>query len=737
MEMRSCRFSLRAVVAAIYLLATFANAAEKLVGDLIPLGLRARNSSPIPVEARFKWDGTRVLEGKLELEFLEGNRVLGRYRTDDLALTTGEQRFRILLPPLEQPFSDSQVEVRMKFVTADEVLNLDSSSLSVPTMSERAMSLGWCNAHVDSAALALDLEQSLMFEHFAPGLNPSEHRQLLTSMVRLNPEDLPMQSLSYTAFDVMVLTAEGFAEAHEGQLQTLARWVKGGGSVCVFVGGGLQSHHLAFLNELLDTNSAGPVFIADNTGHLLPGMQKISCLRSGVGRSVIVAGNLQPDPGLDSPAWREAVTFLWKIRDSQTQAILQSGHWEQATNSDWEGSFPTESSGQFRVRRPPRRPSPVVPMPAVQWGVQGSSLGAELITELMPKTVRLIPFPALLGTLGVFVLMIGPVDYYFLGWLRQRRYTWILFPAMSFVFTLGTVLMANHYLGLRDQRRSLIVVDVDKDGTPLRSNRYELVFAARDRQSVTEMKDALWAHLEADVLPGSGQMPMMMRGRAYNYNYNFNAQAFPPGSRVPYRAVAGEETAAAWYEGTLPAHYRTSKSLRQWQPELNRIFSFDAPPAPVLANWSAIEDVWPDLDAIRAKLSANRSFVGDVCMISSSDSRGFSQTADVTATNLAALSAQARAQMLQSAVDGSDGSAPPYQVRFDAASRRILPDSILAQLSLGDSFAGLRSVVSQISPTGGGNFEDVQVMDTTDSALAIVTQAGDDIVVYRRIFHGN
>jgi hypothetical protein len=736
MEMRSCRFPLRAVVAAIYLLATFANAAEKLVGDLIPLGLRARNGAPIPVEARFKWDGTRVLEGKLELEFLEGNRVLGRYRTDDLALTTGEQRFRILLPPLEQPFSDSQVEVRMKFVTADEVLNLDSSSLSVPTMSERAMSLGWCNAHVDSAALALDLEQSLMFEHFAPGLNPSEHRQLLTSMVRLNPEDLPMQPLSYTAFDVMVLTAEGFAEAHEGQLQTLARWVKGGGSVCVFVGGGLQSHHLAFLNELLDTNSAGPVFIADNGGHLLPGMQKISCLRSGVGRSVIVTGNLQPDPGLDSQAWREAVAFLWKIRDSQTLAILQSGHWEQATNSDWEGSFPTESSGQFRVRRPPRRPSPMVPMPAVAWGVQGSSLGAELITELMPKTVRLIPFPALLGTLGVFVLMIGPVDYYFLGWLRQRRYTWILFPVMSFVFTLGTVLMANHYLGLRDQRRSLIVIDMDKDGTPVRANRYELVFAARDRQSVTEMKDSLWAHLEADLLPASGQVPMMMRGRVYN----FNAQAFPRGSRVPYRSVnAGEEAAAAWYEGTLPAHFRTSKSLHQWQPELNRIFSLDAPPAPTLANWSAIEEAWPDLDAIRAKLSANKTFVGDVCMISGSDSRDFNHPTNAAAANPRAPSVEARLQTLQSAVDGaiSDVAVPSCQVRFDAASRRILPDSILAELCLGDSVAGLRSIVSQISPTGGGNFEDVQVMDTTDSALVVVTQAGDDIVVYRRIFHGN
>jgi hypothetical protein len=51
----------------------------------------------------------------------------------------------------------------------------------------------------------------------------------------------------------------------------------------------------------------------------------------------------------------------------------------------------------------------------------------------------------------------------------------------------------------------------------------------------------------------------------------------------------------------------------------------------------------------------------------------------------------------------------------------------------------LQSLVSQISPTGGGNFEDVPAMDmeANDSVLAIVTQIGDDIVVYRRFFYGN
>lgn len=726
--MSRCRFSLWVIL--VCLLTTFANAAEKLEADLIPVVLRARNGAPIPVDARFKWTGTRVLEGKLELEFHDGQAILGRYRTDDLDLTTGEQRFRILLPPLLQPESDSQVEVRMKFLTADGPLNLDSTSLFLPTINERSLAMGWCNARVDSAPHAPDLEQSLMLERFSPELTPSTQRELLTSLVRLAPEDLSMQPLSYTAYDVMVLTAEGFAEAHEAQLQTLARWVKGGGSVCVFVGGGLQSHHLAFLNELIDTNSAGPVFMADDKGNLLPGMQKISCLRSGVGRSVIVTGDLQPDPGLNSQAWREAVAFLWKIRDNQRQSILASGHWEAPTNFNWQASFPTQANQPGRPYRP-RRPPQMASMPSpMYYGIQSTSFGAELITQLIPKTVRLIPFPALLATLGVFLLMIGPADYFLLGWLRRRRYTWVLFPVMSIVFTLGTVTMANHYLGLRDQRRSLIVVDVDKDGMPVRSDRYELIFAARDKQSVTELKDALWAPLESQMLPDMSQFrvtaAMMRRGGVYSYN----SQPYSYRSGV---INAGEDAAPPWYEGTLPAHFRTSKSLRQWRPELNRVFSFDASSAPALTNWSAIEEAWPKLQDIRAKLSANKNFAGDVCAVTMYPSDTFGPGATEVAANADAPEFETGGMNS----DQADAVASPWHVMFDSSSTRILHASTLTRLCVGDLSSRLLSLVSQISPTGGGNYEDVQVLDANDSALLIVTEVGDDIVVYRRIFHAN
>jgi len=42
----------------------------------------------------------------------------------------------------------------------------------------------------------------------------------------------------------------------------------------------------------------------------------------------------------------------------------------------------------------------------------------------------------------------------------------------------------------------------------------------------------------------------------------------------------------------VPVHFRTSESIHQWQPQLNRIFSFEPPPVPAITNWPALEEAW-------------------------------------------------------------------------------------------------------------------------------------------------
>ena len=307
-----------------------------------------------------------------------------------------------------------------------------------------------------------------------------------------------------------------------------------------------------------------------------------------------------------------------------------------------------------------------------RFGVQTTPLGGEILTRLMPQTVRLIPFSALAVILTLFVMMIGPFDYYVLGLFRRRRYTWLLFPLTSICFTLATVAMANHYLGLRDQRHSLFLVDLDSQGTVLRWNRYELLFAARDKDAITDLKDVLWAPLNS---------------RTYEKELGLRYQPTPD----------FDERRAPLYYGALPSGFKVRESLRQWRPELNRTFSFDQPPVPLPPNWRAIEEAWPDLEKIRTQLSARKPFAGDVCAITESG-----------------------------------------QLNFDPPSTRILPETILRPLCVAER-EGVFGLVSQVSPTGGGNFEDAGARDadSNDSVLLITTLVGEDVVVYRRFFHGN
>ena len=374
---------------------------------------------------------------------------------------------------------------------------------------------------------------------------------------------------------------------------------------------------------------------------------------------------------------RNKLLAIRQTLQTNMQTILTPDQWKK-----FQATYP-RVFGQPQPLRPQIFNNINNSVPAIaSYGSQPTELGAQLLNRLMPQTVRLIPFFALIGLLALFLAMIGPVDYYLLGFFRRRKYTWILFPATSIAFTIATILMANHYLGLRDQRRSLFVVDLAKDGTALRWNRYELVFAARDKQSVTELKDALWAPLEVHGMEAGAYIP---NAPYYSYNRNYS-----------YRG--GEiESSAPLYEGVLPVHFQTSKALRQWQPVLNRVFSFEPPPVPLPADWNAIESAWPNLLNVRGKLSEKKSFDGDIYAISGHDPK---------------LS--------------------------HSVNMGVLPEDMLELLCHGEG-QGWLSLVSQVSPTGGGNFEDITAMDlaANDSVLVIVTQMGDDIVVYRRFFYGN
>ncbi len=52
---------------------------------------------------------------------------------------------------------------------------------------------------------------------------------------------------------------------------------------------------------------------------------------------------------------------------------------------------------------------------------------------------------------------------------------------------------------------------------------------------------------------------------------------------------------------------------------------------------------------------------------------------------------------------------------------------------------GTFSVVSQISPSGGWSFDDLAILDVTDSdqwLLMVAQPQGNDVVIYRKLYRG-
>ena len=323
---------------------------------------------------------------------------------------------------------------------------------------------------------------------------------------------MPATALGCTPYDLVLLEDEGFTLLRERQLAALSRWVLAGGSICICASIPMEAGHRKFLAELLaaDARALSLNFAPDgrvdlqNAGGML-------LARPGLGRLVVMSPGPQSEEESGAEAWKRAAMFLWKFRAQQVDAVTGNGVWNQ----------------------PPQDPQP---WRTDQWE-------RDLNDTLAPKHVRILPYPIMLLVLAGFVLVIGPLDWFALGRLRMRRLTWLLFPFASAAFTGLTVFLAGYYMGRIDDRRSLTVTDIGRDGRVLRETQIELLFPAKNREVKTDVQNALCS-------------PISTSGR-------YSGNRFAP--MTPVRC-----------EGLFPARYVFRQSLRQWTPQMNRQTSLDA-----------------------------------------------------------------------------------------------------------------------------------------------------------------
>ncbi len=533
-----------------------------VTADVQPLTLRPRTHAPAFIDITLRSQSRALIEGALELQvFADGNELF-RERIPDLALAPGSIRQRLLLPP---PTGATMIEeVRLQFFARSGIYDLGRFPLTtLAPSSQRQYLIAICAVDTERGAGRSATWQALRPERLF--LNTKSVRETpVTQPVWLVPEDFPTP-MGLSTFDVVLLEGGALSTLAEKQLADLTTWVKAGGSMCVVAPRALESEHVTFLNQLAGTEETPQPFerMPDKTlappglpGPARAGGPRIPAFlfyRAELGRFVYVPAPPASEADWAHLGWVKATHFL--------------AHSNADKGAPPSGPFDPEFY-QFRSG-------------AMESWIMGA----------MPRNARMIPLPVVVAILGAFVLMVGPGEWLFLGWVRRRRWTWITFPVIAVGCTLFTVRAADYYLGGGDRRGAVVITDFSSQGRPLRENRFDLWFPNRNQIAVTDLQQAL----AVPCIP------------EYDSRVSINARrSFAPQG---IRGLAPMEPtfAASLYQGRVPGRYSLSHPITQWTPYLQRTFTFVPRTAMPSLRWGAVQPlhlVSRDSTELAQKISA-------------------------------------------------------------------------------------------------------------------------------------
>ena len=675
--------------------------------DIVPLATRSRSSAPIDVLAIFDVASSGLVEGHLELVLYDSAELRTEayvYRTESMSLLRGEQRRRITLPAITAQYVYDGFGVDAYWIDAKGGSRQMLGQFPIPAASSAdrggiiCVSDPWRGSMIRYG----DIISSLRIEQYDP--QPTDLRRLNTSTARLGPESMPRRPLGYCSFDMVLLIGEGLDALDQSRFEAILDWVAAGGSVFVATGPATGASHHRFVEALRSGRAATPR--RADAG--------VEYYHVGLGRAVVDTRAIEEvKASLETARWRDVAAFLWKMTGQQREHL--------AANEKWSTKLQLLSLEQAQLQYYGNQSAM---MGGAEGGVFPYQLmpvmeAAELTTGLMPDRVRLIPFGWVLLILSVYLVAIGPGDWFVLGMFRRRKLTWLLFPLVTAAVTGSTVLVCNAYMGTQDHRRAISFVDVGEGGRVLRVNRFELLFAGSEVVADTDARDALLTPMDHRMFGNPYYLSQ------YGGRYRYDQTAAPPR-----------------YHGRFPSRYRLAQPLSQWTPQLNRTLRIgdggSTSNEPRL-NWDAVDPALFASDAGRRRivqqLVGDVSFNGHVLLMNQQRHYGLHRASWTPKSRH-----YRQRHVMSSHPDAEESADNLYQPgTFTLHGSHGFPLGLLMQACCRTPM-GMFSVVSQVSPTGGGNFEDLTILDPTDPdqwLLVVVAPDGQDYVVHRRLYFGD
>ena len=508
--------------------------AESLTIQIPTRDLPRRRRGTILLDAELTNKTAPIREGRLEVTLLKDGRRTGTHVGSELVVPSGKLKTQMLLPPPLDPAYGEGVAARVAFATKDQPIPLGDHALGSFPLGGTDFILAIARSGRRVAGLDQDRERSARLETLRSNLETQAW--FSTASLSVKVEDLPTQNIGWCAYDVVFLDSASFGELTQRQLDSLATWIEAGGSALIIAEGPIRERQLNFLRRI--AVESGGVAVDDQ--QRLVGVEYFR-LSAGMGRVLLVPSPPGGKPALEHGAWKSAIAWLWKVRAEWLPKIEEHGTWPIIRPGQHEDIWrhDTNVSLEHWARR--------VALDVDRKGVE------------RPRPLP-IGWVALL--LSALLILVGPVDWHVLGWLRRRRWTWALFPALCLGFSWGAWKMAAQHLGPKTRATMVRVTDIGENQQAFRDVVIRLRVPSKDEEWVTETIDGLCGAMR----PGGTQDEMGV----------FEAYGELP------------ETRTEWASSSRAV---LRQNLRQWTPNWQQAVTLGGK-APEGPDWGRLVKTW-------------------------------------------------------------------------------------------------------------------------------------------------
>ncbi len=721
---------------------TLLAASGQIIAILDQPQLTPRSHALTQINWQLENRGQSIVEGRISITLRLNGRNYMHLDSQELVVNAGKQTIPMSIPCPIDGIGDGFALVRAEFVKTNGVkIKLGDHQIRFGPSTMRAFSLGHFSSELEAVANSnqkSNFYSSFQLERFSPKNQDSRSQNKengLTSIwTRAKTEDLPRITLNLCSYDIIVLTESTLAEITKQQRDALNNWVRAGGALCLSLPEEVAAEAAKNAEFLLNIESDTPMFLPGQGGKFVPAdeylAKKFHPAQIGWGRVVAILGTHE-DKVYKSPEWEQMIRFLWRIRNDQTKSLVDKNVWnvpqpdQEYLNFSQYGYYNMGVNQFARNQLIEERASKKYSLPFFNWPLSSAQ---QITQRLLPNEIRIIPISQIAFMLFVYVMIVGPGEYIVLGRLKIRNWTWVTFPIITVVFTFAMIQYINSYMSSDTQRRAIDIVDIDTEGNTVRRNRYELLFPNRSQYMETPLPNSTFAHMDASTL-----------GNIYNYRAN------QPSSQNTPNIV-----------GLYPARSMAIQLVPKWTPQLNRTLTFQ-PQLPAdfpgqKFDWSLIHDyILRDKKGPREKVKVKeaqdkfknemkKSFGNDFAVYEIiGTERSTDENDQLKKPSVKLIVNSGTIFRLQPSDYGNNYN---NQVYYQQMQRSGVDASNMLTPFWGDitgrSQFGLFSLLTQISPSGGGYFDDLAVIDPSDPSqrvLMIVVPYQNDYVVLRQYLH--